>query len=132
MNFAKKQIQLIVTTVLSLSLATVSTATESPDHPAAHFASPDIYSEIMQNDHVRVLTMTLQPGQIDRWHHHPNETVYFTQGGTLKIHLPDGGLIVKEVAPGEVMWHEAWVHRVENAGSTKINAVIVEDVTSSK
>ena len=118
-----------IAAALFLSAAGLSNASEPPQHPAAHIASPDMYKQIFTNSHVRVLTMTLQPGKSDRWHHHPAETVYFEKGGTLRIHLPDGNAVTKEVADGEVMWHEAWVHRVENAGTTEVKAVIVEDIS---
>lgn len=74
--------------------------------------------------------MDLKPGQMDKWHHHPDETVYFEKGGAVKIHLPDGTAITKDLPDGGVMWHEAWVHRVENIGKTPVRAIIVENVTS--
>lgn len=103
-------------------------ASANPEYPAAHIASPGIYSEIATNSRVRVLKMTLQPGESDQWHHHPAETVCFIKGGTLKIHLPEGGAVIKEVTEGEVMLHEAWVHRVENIGNSVVQAIIVEDM----
>lgn len=127
--FSKKQFLFIkMALVISLALTTFSTAADKMQYPAAHIASPDIYNEILTNKHVRVLTMTLDPGESDLWHHHPAETVYFTAGGTLKIHVPDGGNITKQVKAGDVMWHEAWVHQVENRGTTVVKAVIVENV----
>lgn len=112
---------------ISLTMGLPQTSA-TPEYPVAHIASPDVYSEILTNRKVRVLNMTLQPGESDEWHHHPAETVCFIKGGTLKIRLPDGGAVTKEVAVGEVMYHEAWVHRVENIGNTVVQAVIVEDM----
>ncbi len=99
--------------------------------PPAAEASPDIYKVLLENEHVRVLVMDMPPGQIDEWHNHPDETVYFEKGGTLKIYLPDGSAEVKEVPDGGIMWHEAWVHRVENVGDTLVRAIIVENMTST-
>ena len=90
-------------------------------------ASPDNYKAVFENEHVRVLEMTVRPGESDNEHSHPNETVYFTSGGKARIHLPDGETMEAELPDGAVMWHEPWTHRVENIGSTDIRAVIVEN-----
>jgi quercetin dioxygenase-like cupin family protein len=96
--------------------------------PSANEASPDVYKVLLANEHVKMLEMRLEPGQIDNWHMHPSESVYFVKGGNLKIHLPDGSSVSKEVQDGGVMWHEEWTHRVENTGSTTVVAIIVEDI----
>jgi hypothetical protein len=31
-----------------------------------------------------------------------------------------------DIPDGHVMWHEEWTHRVENLGTTDIQAIIVE------
>lgn len=104
----------------------------SPSFPTAIEASPDIYKILLKNDHVRVLVMELNPGEMDEWHHHPDETVYFEKGGKLKIHLQDGTAITNDVPDGGIMWHDAWAHQVENVGKTRVRAIIVENITSGK
>jgi len=88
--------------------------------------SPDHYKPLMENEHVRVLEMSLKPGEKDEMHSHPSETVYFVKGGKAKIHLPDGEAADAEIPDGGVMWHEEWTHQVENTGSSDILAIIVE------
>lgn len=88
--------------------------------------SPDHYKILLENEWVRVLEMSLKPGEIDEVHSHPSETVYFLHGGTLRIHLPDGGATEAAVPDGGVMWHDAWTHRVENIGVSEVRAIIVE------
>jgi beta-alanine degradation protein BauB len=89
-------------------------------------ASPNHYKTLMENDQVRVVEMTLKVGEKDQQHSHPDETVYFIQGGTVKIHLPDGNAVDADLPDGHVMWHEAWTHTVENVGRSDIKAIIVE------
>lgn len=105
----------------------VSMAATAKDYPAAHVASPDHYEVLADNDEVLVLKMVLRPGESDVMHRHRNETVYFQQGGTLTIRLPDGQSNVAEVPDGHVMWHEAWAHQVTNSGDSDVIAIIVED-----
>jgi mannose-6-phosphate isomerase-like protein (cupin superfamily) len=89
-------------------------------------ASPNHYTVMLENEHVRVLDMHLPAGQVDNTHSHPSETVYFIHGGDARIHLPDGQAVELEIPDGHIMWHEAWTHRVENIGSSEIRAIIVE------
>lgn len=102
--------------------------TDMQNPPRAEVASPDAYRMLFSNQHVSVVEMKLEPGVKDNWHHHPRETVYFVTGGRLKIRVPGSEPMVKDVLPGEVMWHEAWVHQVENVGGTTVIAIIVEDM----
>lgn len=89
--------------------------------------SPTNYRLLMENDRVRVVEMTLRPGEIDEWHSHPSETVYFVKGGKVRVHFPEGEAAEVEFPDGGVMWHEPWTHRVENVGASDLRAVIVED-----
>lgn len=89
-------------------------------------AAPANYKLLMENEHVRVLEMTLAAGQKDNQHSHQDETVYFISGGQVKIHLPDGQAVDADLPDGHVMWHEAWTHTVENVGGSDIKAIIVE------
>jgi len=115
------------TVLAALAGVLISLAAGAEDYPAAHEASPDRYVVLENNDEVLVLKMVLKPGESDVMHQHRNETVYFQQGGNLRISLPDGKSIDAEVPDGHVMWHEAWVHQVTNTGSTDVIAIIVED-----
>ncbi len=89
--------------------------------------SPENYKLLFENEHVRVVEMSLRAGEIDETHSHPFETVYFINGGKLRVHLPEGETAELEVPDGGVIWHEPWTHRVENAGSSDVLAIIVED-----
>lgn len=89
-------------------------------------ASPANYKLLFENEHVRVLEMTLKAGEKDEVHSHPSETVYFVKGSQVKIHLPDGGVADADIPDGHVMWHEEWTHQVENVGSQDVSAIIVE------
>jgi quercetin dioxygenase-like cupin family protein len=88
--------------------------------------SPANYSVLLENDHVRVLQMSLPANTSDVEHSHPAETVYFLRGGKVRIHLPEGDSAEVDLPDGHVMWHEPWTHRVENRGASEIRAIIVE------
>ena len=89
-------------------------------------ASPNHYRTLLENEHVRVLEMTLRAGEKDQVHSHPSETVYFVKGSKVKILLESGETVDADVPDGHVMWHEAWTHQVENVGGRDLYAIIVE------
>ncbi len=89
-------------------------------------SSPNNYKVLLENDHVRVLEMTLKAGETDQVHSHPDETAYFIKGGKVKIHLPDGGAMEADLPDGHVMWHEEWTHQVQNLGTSDVHAIVVE------
>lgn len=94
-------------------------------------ASPANYQTLMENEHVRVLGMTLKVGEKDQTHSHPSETVYFVKGAKVKIYLSDGEAMEADIPDGHIMWHEEWTHQVENVGSNDLYAIIVENKTAS-
>lgn len=90
-------------------------------------SSPNNYRVLLENEHVRVLRMTLKAGESDEQHSHPAMTVCFVKGGKIRIHLPDGQADEADFSDGDVLWHEAWTHRIENIGDSPILSFIVED-----
>jgi len=83
------------------------------------------YSLLHAGARARMVEMRLPPGARDNEHSHPNEFVYFVQGGKARIHV-DGEAMELEIPDGMAMEHEPWTHSVENVGDTEIVAVIVE------
>ena len=116
------KVYVVIVILFSLVLST-STASELK---SAHLVSPNQYQLLVENDDVLVLKMVLKPGEQDIAHHHNNETVYFEQGGKLRITPIGAEPFDVEVPNGHVMWHQAWSHQVTNIGETKVKAIIVE------
>lgn len=108
------------------TVALATSLAQATDYPAAHLTSPEQYEVLLENEQVLVLKMILQPGESDVMHSHRNESVYFEQGGRLRIEEANGELIEANVPDGHVMWHHAWSHQVTNTGSTEVVAIIVE------
>ena len=92
---------------------------------SAHISSPEQYEVLLENEKVLVLKMTLKPGEIDHWHKHNAETVYFQSGGKAIITTLKGEKTL-DIPDGFTMWHDTWEHQVSNVGKTTIVAIIVE------
>ncbi len=89
--------------------------------------SPDKYKVILNNDHVRVVEYSLNPGERDNWHTHPPKASYVLSGGTLRVFLPDSSSFDSSDKTGHVAWARAVSrHSVQNIGSTPIRIVLVE------
>lgn len=116
--------------ILGLVLFSSVSVSGAQEVPLAHVSSPEYYHVLLENEHVLVLKMVLQPGESDMPHRHHNETVYFQKGGQLTITEENGESFVANVPDGHVMWHEAWAHQVSNTGDTEVVAIIVESKVS--
>lgn len=90
-------------------------------------AAADHYSTLSKDGNVRVVHMTLGPGERDNTHSHYNETVYFISGGKANIHVGDE-VVEADIPDGHVMHHDPWTHSVENIGDTEIEAIIFERI----
>jgi quercetin dioxygenase-like cupin family protein len=87
--------------------------------------APGMYRLLFENDKVRVMEVTFQPGQKIAAHAHPDHYVYVAEGGTLRISKDDGSSDVT-VKPGDVIWINAEKHWAENIGTTVVRLIVNE------
>lgn len=93
--------------------------------PAA--LSPDIYTVLFENEEIRVLEMTFEPGEREAMHSHPKYCIVTKEGGTLRIHTEgnvprDAEMQVNQprcVGPVTAHW-------AENVGDTTVRVIAVE------
>lgn len=90
-------------------------------------AAPEQFTVILENDHVRVIGYSLEPGETDAWHTHPAKVSYVVSGGTLEVTLDDGETIMVEETAGTASWSDGLGrHTVENIGDTPVSILLVE------
>ena len=87
---------------------------------------PNIYKLVFENERVRVMEVTFQPGDKIATHSHPDHIAYMLSGGTLKLSYPDGS--TKEISgeKGQVFWIKAETHAAENTSPKKVKLLVVE------
>ena len=95
------------------------------DYIDAVEAASENYKLLSDDGDVRVVEMTLAPGEKDNLHSHHNETVYFISGSKVKIYEGDE-VMEADIPDGHVMHHGPWTHRVENVGDRTLKAIIFE------
>ena len=88
--------------------------------------APDMYKLQYQNDRVRVMQVTFQPGQSIAEHSHPDHFVYAVEGGKLKISKPDGTVSDADIKAGDIMWIPAETHWAVNTGTTVVRLIVTE------
>jgi len=91
--------------------------------PAA--TNPQRYKVVFENDRVRVLEYTDQPGDRTTPHRHPDSVMYTLS--TFQRRLVSGD-VQREVAmeSGTVGWLPAQEHHGENIGETPTHVIFVE------
>lgn len=80
----------------------------------------------LDNPRVRVMDVTLKPGEKEKTHSHPAYVVYVIEGGKVRNHASDGTTVEGEFKAGDVLYREPLTHWAENIGTTTIRLVLVE------
>ncbi len=89
--------------------------------------SPDKYKLILENDYVRVIQYTLQPGEKDNPHTHPPKTSYVISGGTFRVYPENEKPFDYMEIQGVTEWSDKTSkHYVENIGNTTITILLTE------
>jgi quercetin dioxygenase-like cupin family protein len=94
--------------------------------PDAATATPKVVKVKLENDRVRVLDFTSDPGDKEGLHSHPPFVVYVVTGGRLRITTPDGKSNDVDFKAGDVLYRQAVAHTTENIGTTQLHAILVE------
>ena len=88
--------------------------------------APDVYSLVMENERVRVLSVKFKPGQKALMHSHPDHVIYVLKDAKLKLTFPDGKSNEVGLKAGQTIWMPAGQHAAENTGKSEANNVVVE------
>ena len=89
--------------------------------------APDSYQKVLlDNEHVRVLKVTMKPGVEVPWHSHPNHVVYAETSG--KVQLTDKGKAAqtRDIKAGSAIYVPAVTHMAKNIGKTTLRLILVE------
>ena len=87
---------------------------------------PKHYKVVLNNEHVRIMDVRIKPGEKTPMHSHPNHAIYPLTGGTMKFTLADGKTNTATAKAGQVVWHNAETHTVENVGKTETHGLDIE------
>jgi len=87
---------------------------------------PKHYKVLFNNEYVRILDVRQKPGEKSPMHSHPNHVIYSLTGATIKFTSSDGKTNTVTTKAGQVVWHNAETHTVENIGKTENHVLDIE------
>lgn len=87
---------------------------------------PNVYKTVFENDRVRTLEVTFNPGDKIALHTHPDHFAYALTEGSLKITNAAGKSVDVAGKPGQLFWIDAESHAAENTGKTVFRLLVVE------
>jgi hypothetical protein len=87
--------------------------------------NPNHYAVVFENDRVRVLEYTDQPGDRTTPHEHPDSVMYTLSSFRRRLHSGDAHRDV-EMPAGLTGWLPAQQHAGENIGDTPTHVLFVE------
>lgn len=85
----------------------------------------NVYKFVMENDRVRVLDLSLKPGEKAAMHYHPDHVVYVLNGGNAKL-TSSGKTEVMNMKSGQAFFLKSQSHDAENTGQTNLHLLVVE------
>jgi len=88
--------------------------------------APHVYKVLFENERVRLLEVSMQPGDSSEMHTHPDNLVYMLSDGKVTFTDPSGETADLELHAGAPMWMEATEHATENVGGTAIHGLFIE------
>jgi quercetin dioxygenase-like cupin family protein len=129
---------LFVVTVLFLSCGQPGTETGSDDlAPAADVAAVetgpdptvvdgDHYRTEFENDRVRIVRITYEPGEESVMHYHPEAVGVYLTEANVEMRLPDGETLAAQSATGLHQFYSAGQHLPKNVGEQPLELVLIE------
>jgi len=87
--------------------------------------NPDHYRTLWENDFVRVLEYTDEPGERTSPHDHPNTVMVTLSSFSRRLSSGDR-VFDTELASGHAVWIAAQRHSGQNTGQTPTHAILVE------
>ncbi len=87
--------------------------------------NPEHYRTVFENEFVRVLEYTDEPGHSTTPHVHPNSVMVTLTDFDRRLHTPNGQRDVT-IAKHQALWLPAQRHAGENTGHTPTHTIFVE------
>lgn len=87
---------------------------------------PKHYKVEFENDQVRVLRITIEPGEKGVMHSHPEGMVIFLSDANGKFTFPDGKTENRDFKKGFFSWVPVETHQGENVGDKPFELIQIE------
>lgn len=110
----------VLSAILVLGIAVTKNAIASD-------VEPKVTNVLLENDKVRVVESTRQPGFVEPMHTHEKPFVaYWFEPCQIKASFPDGKSKVLDIPAGKVLYKESVTHEIEVMGDTAMHDLHIE------
>jgi hypothetical protein len=122
---------ILLITLIGLTLVAFSPRSWSQEIKGGHEASPDIYKVLAENEMMRVILAIWEPGARDNWHGHPATAVYYVTDCHVRAFFPDGSSrdIQRIGGTGRARSRPVTSHSIQNIGNEQCHILLVEVLT---
>ena len=114
----------IQTRALLIGFSLIAVTVVCAQDPVA--VDPKHHKVEFENDQVRVLRITFDPGEKAPMHEHPCAIAVGIREGALEFAYSDGTSRLAEIKQGQVLVTKPTKHQVENKGDKPLEVVFVE------
>jgi quercetin dioxygenase-like cupin family protein len=127
----KKIVFLIALLVVGAGIFTAWSVATAKEPASAASMDPltvgsDNYKLVMENERIRLLQVTFEPGDKVALHSHPDHAAYVLEGGMITITNSEGKTQEITAKPGDTFWIPAESHSAVNPGKTRISILVIE------
>lgn len=88
--------------------------------------APNLHEILLETERMRVLKVSVKPGEKAKMHWHPENMNYILASGKLRFTKSDGTTVDVELLEGSTTNSVESSHAVENIGDTEVQTIQVE------
>lgn len=118
--------KLILVILSMISLTTLVSAQDAKPQAKMEPWPGVTVTVLTDNDHVKILEITMAPGSVADWHPHPEFTTYALTDGKMLVEVKGKDPITADIKAGQASWSPALTHKVTNLGKTPITMILTE------
>lgn len=122
----QKTLLILIGLILGLTVSLFLPKKYSPSAGKLDELPRPFYAVLWENDHVRIVEHSMQPGDSEPMHTHPEMLAYVIEGSKLLVRESDGTAIEVELTKGEFQQLPNWTHSIKNIGDTPLHTLLVE------
>jgi quercetin dioxygenase-like cupin family protein len=97
-----------------------------PSELEATSLDPERYRIVLENEHARIVRLGFDPGEEGLMVHHPPRVIVTLTEVHVRMTFEDGSGDEAQVEAGQATWLEAQTLRTANAGSKRVEVLLVE------
>ena len=88
--------------------------------------APDVYTVVLEDEHVRVLGTRTGPGDSPEMHCHPSMVGYVISDCTWALTGLDGTTVLVAIKAGKTVYLDAVDHSAHDVGTIRSHALLIE------